>query len=85
MAQAVKQADKFTWDSGANKGRYEDLLIAANALSMIGTREAKNLPAISEIPAIRNIGLHELKPKQALALIDKAKVQLANHRAALFE
>jgi HD-like signal output (HDOD) protein len=79
---AALEAENW-WHEHDGDADFTDVLIVAHLHALVKERAFKRLPRIDETPAFQKLALGQLGPKLSLAVLDKAKAQIAELRSLL--
>jgi len=82
MISVAREADIWQRDNNA-KPDYCDIVLVAQAYSFIGKKEAKLMPKLQQIPALKKLRLDKLTPQHSIKLLDQAKNEIAKAKALL--
>lgn len=76
----AREADIWQRDNSV-KPDYCDIVLVAQAYSFIGKKEAKLMPKLQQIPALKKLKLDKLTPQNSIKLLDEAKSEIIKAKA----
>ncbi len=75
-----------TWERDTeSEADFCDLIQVAQLHSYIGTERARDLPLLTEIPALQRLGIGELTPHQSLGILEAAEEQIQQTQSLLLQ
>jgi len=83
LIDAVRHAENYRYESGANQPTYADLVILAQVHSCIGKQEFAEIPSIEAIPAFEKLAGENLTPQRSLQVIQHSREEIKEIRRLL--